>query len=230
MTPEHRPASAGLLLDLDGTLVDTNYLHTLAWSRALVDLGEWAPANAIHRLVGMGGDQLVPELLGEPKPGASEAWQRRFEELLDEARPFPGATAFVRRVRALGIEVVLATSAPADLLDHYVDLLDIRTELTATTSSDDVDASKPDPAVFKTAIAVGGLDPEAVLAVGDSVWDIQAARSAGVGCIGLESGGFSRHELAEEGAVAVYRDVEELLRQIRTSPIAGLIRASDPTG
>src|ERR1700712_146293 len=107
----------GILFDVDGTLIDTNYLHTIAWSRALRDVDEWAPMNAIHRLVGMGGDQLVPELLGHDVDGAADAWRHRYDEVRSEARAFPGARQLVERVHQLGLAVVLATSSPADLLD-----------------------------------------------------------------------------------------------------------------
>jgi HAD superfamily hydrolase (TIGR01509 family) len=213
----------GVLLDVDGTLIDTNYLHTLAWSRALTDLGEWAPMNAIHRLVGMGGDQLVPELLGRDVDGASKAWRDRYDELGGEIRPFPAAHDLVARLHDLGLRVVLATSSPADLVDEVIAQLEIGSLIDAVTTSDDVESSKPDPAVFTTAIEMGSVDPARVLAIGDSVWDVRAARAAGVGCIGLETGGFSRHELSEEGAVGVYRDPGELLAQLLTGPIASLI-------
>ena len=214
---------AGVLLDVDGTLIDSNYLHALAWWRGLRDLGEWAPMHVLHRLVGMGGDQLVPELFGEAKDGADEAWRSNYDALFDDVRPFPGAPDLVRRLRSTGLGVVLATSSPADLLDRAVALLGVADDLTAVTTSDDVGSSKPDPEVFVAAMARGDLDPSLVLAVGDSVWDVQAARAARIGCIGLESGGFSRHELAEEGAIAVYRDPAELLAQLLTSPIAALL-------
>jgi HAD superfamily hydrolase (TIGR01509 family) len=213
----------GVLLDVDGTLVDSNYLHTMAWSRGFRDIGEWAPAHTIHRLVGMGADHLVPELFGSARDGAEEAWRRRYDELVDEARPFPGSADLVRRLRSLGFGVVLATSSPTDLLERSIDLLGIANDLTASTSSDDVEESKPEPAVFEAAIRAGGLDRERTLAVGDSIWDVQAARAAGIGCIGLETGGFSRHELTEEGALAVYRNAEELLEQVLTSPIGALV-------
>jgi HAD superfamily hydrolase (TIGR01509 family) len=215
---------AGVLLDLDGTLIDTNYLHTIAWSRALGDLGEWAPMNAIHRLVGMGGDQLVPELLGHDVAGASDAWRSRYDEIRDEAQPFPRAKDLVVRLHDLGLVVVLATSAPEDLLNAAVDLLGIDGCFDRATSADDVESSKPDPAIFQTAISIARLDPERVLTIGDSIWDIRAARAAGIGCVGLETGGFSRHELSEDGAIAVYRDPGELLGQLLTSPVATLLR------
>lgn len=214
---------AGVLLDVDGTLVDTNYLHTIAWARGFVDIGEWAPMHAIHRLVGMGGSQLVEELLGHANDEAEDAWRRRYLELVDEVRPFPGARDLVVRLRDLGLVVVLATSSPADLLDRHVDAAGIGDLVDAITTADDVDASKPEPDVFTAAMEAGGIDPLRAVAVGDAIWDVQAARAAGIGCIGLETGGFSRHELSEEGAIAVYRNPAELLSQLLLSPIGNLI-------
>lgn len=220
--PAARPG-AGVLLDVDGTLIDSTYLHALAWWRGLRDIGEWAPMHEIHRLVGMGGEQLVTELLGEPKRGASAAWRRRYDEVFDEVRPFPGATDLVTRLSELGFAVVLATSSPKDLLDRAVDLLDVGSFVTATTSSDDVSSAKPAPDVFEVAIDRGVIDPHRAAAIGDSVFDVQAARAAGIACVGLESGGFSRHELSEEGAIAVYRNPRELVMQLMTSPVATLL-------
>lgn len=217
MTGSGRP---GVLFDLDGTLVDTNYLHTLAWARALADAGEWAPMHAIHRLVGMGGDQLVPELLGHESPEALEARSKHYRELMSEARPFPGATALVTEVRRRGLAAVLATSSPAHELQAMTDLLAITGVVDGTTTSEDVERSKPSPEVFVKAMESAGLDPSRTLAVGDSVWDIRSARSAGIPCIAVESGGFSRHELQEAGALHVFRDVCEILRQFNATPLA----------
>jgi len=213
----------GVLLDVDGTLMDTTYLHTIAWARALADLGHAAPMHAIHRLVGMGGDQLVPELLGRDVEGATDAWRVRYDELRDEATPLDSAHDLVAALHGLGLAVVLATSSPADLVRTVIDRLDIGDLIDGVTTADDVASSKPDPGVFEAAIRAGSIDPGCVLAVGDSVWDVRAARAAGVGCIGLETGGFSRHELAEDGAIAVYRNPSELLAQLLTSPIAILV-------
>lgn len=217
------PPAPGVLFDVDGTLVDTNYLHTLAWWRAIVDVGEWAPMNAIHRLVGMGGDHLLEELFGRELSGASEARSTRYAELIDDARAFPRASDLLQRVHDLGLRVVLASSAPRDELEAMTALLGGDDCIDAATSADDVDGSKPSPDVFQAALRVGGVDPERALVVGDSVWDVQAARSAGLGCVGVESGGFSAHELREEGAVAVYRDVAELLAQLRVGPLSALL-------
>ena len=214
---------AGVLFDVDGTLVDSNYLHTLSWSRALADAGEWAPMNAIHRLVGMGGDQLVPELLGHRSPAAIKARTRRYHELIGEVRPLPEARRLLERTRSLGLAVVLASSSPADELETLRVVLDADEFIDAVTTADDARRSKPHPDIFVKAMRIGGLDPTRTIAVGDSIWDVRGAREAGIACIGVESGGFSRHELSEDGALAVYRDAAELAAQLRTSPIAGLL-------
>jgi HAD superfamily hydrolase (TIGR01509 family) len=214
---------AGVLFDVDGTLVDTNYLHTLAWSRALRNAGEWAPMNAIHRLVGMGGDQLVAELVGHDSPAAVAARPGHYRALLDDVRVLPGATDVLRAVHDAGVAVVLATSAPDDELDFVLRLLAADDAIDARTTADDVGASKPDPEIIVTAMAVGSVDPRRALIVGDSVWDVQAARAAGIGCIAVETGGFSQHELSEAGALHVYRDVRELADQLRTGPVAALL-------
>ncbi len=217
------PRRSGVLFDVDGTLVDTNYLHTVAWSRALADAGEWAPMNAVHRLVGMGGDQLVPELLGHDCPAAIAARPGRYRELQGEARAFPGAADLLRALHDAGVAVVLATSAPDDELDPLLALLDVDDAIDGRTTADDVEHSKPEPDIVRAALEAGAVDPKQALFVGDSVWDVRAARAAGVGCVAVESGGFSVHELSEAGALHVYRDVQEILDQLGTGPLAALL-------
>lgn len=212
----------GLLFDVDGTLCDTNYLHALAWSRALRDCGEWAPMNAIHRLVGMGGDQLVHRLLGHNSPEAIAARPRHYQELTGDIRAFPQAADALQQAKSLGLVVVLATSAPDDELELLRGVLDADSFIDGQTSADDIEHSKPDPEVFLTAMRQFSIDPHRALAIGDSVWDIQAARAAGIGCLAVESGGFSQHELSEAGARHVYRDIGEIADQLFTSPIIGL--------
>ena len=214
----------GVLFDVDGTLVDSNYLHTLAWSRAFAEAGEWAPMNAIHRLIGMGGDQLVPELLGHRCDDATAARPHQYQRLINEVRVFPGARNLLSSLHAAGLSVVLATSAPHDELDQLLQALDVMPTITATTCAEDVAASKPAPDVFLAAMERGHVDPARCLAVGDSVWDVQGARAAGIGCVAVESGGFSRHELSEAGALFVYRDVQEILEQWLTGPLSALAR------
>lgn len=213
----------GVLVDLDGTLIDSNYLHTLAWSRALGDVGEWAPMNAIHRLIGMGGDRLVPELLGHEHEEAAARRPIRYKELMAEVRPFPGAGQLLRHLSAVGVAVVVASSAPASELSHGLDLVGADEAIEARTSADEVSSSKPDPEVFQVAMEVACLDPARTLALGDSIWDIEAARLAGVGCLAVESGGFSHYELGQAGALAVYRDVGSLEAKLDQSPLAALV-------
>jgi HAD superfamily hydrolase (TIGR01509 family) len=213
----------GVLFDVDGTLADTNYLHALAWSRALRDAGEWAPMNAIHRLIGMGGDQVVIELLGHENPAALAARPDRYKELIDDVRFFPHAADLLRLLHESDLAIVLATSAPEDELAVLLEGLDADDAIDITTTADDIERSKPSPEVFLTAMEMGSIDPERAVAVGDSIWDVRAARSAGIGCVAVESGGYSRHELSEAGALQVYRDVEEILNQLRTSPLAALL-------
>ena len=220
MPPTLRP---GVLFDVDGTLFDTNYLHTLAWSRAFADAGEWAPMNSIHRLVGMGSDRLVVELLGHECPHAVRARPRHYEEMIHEARPLPGAAELLRHCHRSGLSVVIATSAVADELNVLLRKLEADDAIDAQTTADDIEVPKPDPQVFRKAMEVGGINPRRALAVGDSIWDVQAARAAGIACIAVESGGYSEHELNEEGALHVYRDVQELLDQFFTSPMALLL-------
>lgn len=212
----------GVLFDLDGTLVDTNYLHALAWSRAFRDCGEWAPMNAIHRLVGVGGDQLVPRILGRDKPEISDARASRYRELAPDIRGFPGAAALLRQVRECSLAVVLATSSPKDEISLALSVLDADEAIDGLTTADDVPTSKPAPDVFLKAMDTFGLDPRLSIAVGDSIWDVEAARAAGIACVAVESGGFSQHELSEAGARQVYRDVREIVDQYVTSPLAAL--------
>ena len=177
MTTGHlRP---GVLFDVDGTLCDTNYLHTIAWSRALRESGEWAPMNAIHRLIGMGGDQLLPELLGHDSPEATAKRPLRYQELSGDILAFPRAAEALRGVHARGLVVVLATSAPDDELVTLRKALDADDAIDGQTSADDVKRAKPDPEVFLSAMERFSIDPRRALAVGDSVWDVKSARAAG---------------------------------------------------
>jgi HAD superfamily hydrolase (TIGR01509 family) len=212
----------GVLFDVDGTLCDTNYLHTLAWSRALREAGEWAPMNAIHRLIGMGGEQLLPELLGHDSPEATAKRPLRYQELVGDVLAFLRGAEALRKVHEQGLVVVLATSAPNDELATLRKALDADDAIDGQTSADDVERSKPDPEIFLTAVERFSIDPRRALAVGDSVWDVKAARSAGIGCVAVESGGFSRDELGEAGARQVYRDVGEMIDQFHTGPLAQL--------
>src|SRR5205085_67656 len=186
------------ILDVDGTLVDTNYHHTLAWYRAFLAHGVVLPLWRIHRHIGMGGDQLVPSLCGEEldrEQGDSirEAEADRYMELIDEVRPFPAARRVIEALRERGHALVLASSAKRHEVDHYLDLLDVRESVDAWTTSADVERTKPHPDLVAAAVEKAGGEEAAM--VGDSTWDCEAARRAGVPTIALLTGGFSEQEL-----------------------------------
>lgn len=212
----HTTSVEGVLLDIDGTLLDTNTLHTVAWWRAFRSLGSTFPMASIHRLIGMGGDKLVPELAGRDIDGASDAWTSEFDQLLDQVTLLPGARELVESLHARDQVVVLATSAPEDLLDRFRDVLDIEAWIAGVTSSDDADASKPDPDIFEVAMERFGLAPATTVAVGDSVWDAKAAGRAGIRFIGVETGGTTRERLDDAGAVAVHADPAALAHEVRS--------------
>ena len=214
-----------VLFDIDGTLVDSNELHVEAWHQVFAGAGHAIERAAIRQQIGKGGDNLVPALL----PGIAEGARQRMEAghgrlfrqlFLPQARPFPEAAALLERVHAEGRRVVLASSASRAELDHYVDLLGVRRIVAASTSVDDVATSKPAPDIFARALAKAGVAPKAALAVGDTPYDIIAARGAGVATIALLSGGFAEAELRAEAPVALYADVSALLADYPRSPLA----------
>ena len=210
------------LLDVDGTLVDTNYHHALAWWRAFRRHDFTLPVWRIHRHVGMGGDQLVPALV----PGIAEEVHRAIEEtrgeeyskLIGEVQPLEGAHQLIAELKERGFTVVLASSSPQDELDRYLDLLDARDLADAWTTKDDVDATKPAPDLVLAALEKAG-GGEAVM-VGDTPWDIEAARKTGVETICVITGGYSEQEVRDAGAVAVFESVDELRRNLDGTPLS----------
>ena len=212
------------LLDVDGTLVDANYQHTIAWYRAFREHDITLPLWRIHRAVGMGGDQLVPALVGDEveRELGDDIREKRsglYEKLIDEVAAFDGAHELVCELLERDIAVVLASSAPMEELDHYLDLLDVRSLVDAWTTKDDVDQTKPEPDLVKAALEKAE-DAEAVM-VGDTKWDIEAAAKADVPTICVMAGGWSRQELLDAGAVEVYESVDELRRGLDESPLSG---------
>jgi HAD superfamily hydrolase (TIGR01509 family) len=212
------------IVDVDGTLVDTNYQHALAWQRALRDHGEIVAAWRIHRHIGMGGDQLVAAVAGdEIEQRAGDAIRAaegdHYEMLIDEVEPLPGARELLVALRERGLRTVLASSAKQDEVDAYLDLLDARELVDDWTTSADVDATKPEPDLVKAALAKAGSDGDAVL-IGDSVWDCEAAGRAGIATVGLLTGGFARAELLDAGAVVVHESAEQLCDHLDEPPFA----------
>ena len=213
-----------VIFDVDGTLVDTSYLHTLAWARGVRDAGETVSMSAIHRLIGMGSDQLVEELLGHESDEASDGHTQHFERLMEEIEAFPSASELLEEVHRRGGRVVLASSASETELQAMLDALKPPDHaIHHITKSDDVEESKPASDIFRAALDAAELDPASSVVVGDTVWDIEAAKQCDLDFIGVLTGGISRQELEEAGAVAVYEDVADLLRQLDDSPIGRLL-------
>ena len=213
------------VLDVDGTLVDSNYHHALAWYRAFRSLGETVPVWRLHRLIGMGGDQLVAAVGGqelEERLGdaAREAWEAEVQPLIGELSLLPGARDLLVAVRERGHRLVLASSGKADQVEHHLDLLDARDLAEAWTTSDDVEASKPAPDLLQTALRKLGepTDAPAVM-VGDSVFDVQAARRAGMPAYVVRSGGFGDDELRGAGAVELYDTPADLAAALDGTPL-----------
>ncbi len=213
------------IVDVDGTLVDTNYHHAIAWYRAFRHHGLTIPLWRIHRHIGMGGDQIVPALTGEEfadEHGGEvrETEKGCYRELIDEVEPLPGARALLERLKHDGHTIVLASSAKEEELNDYLDMLDARELADEWTMSSDVDATKPEPDLVRAALDKGGASPEDSLLVGDSTFDCEAAERAGVRSIAVLSGGFAAEELRQSGALAVYDSAEELLARIAETPFA----------
>jgi HAD superfamily hydrolase (TIGR01509 family) len=210
------------LLDLDGTLVDTNYQHAVAWYRAFRQHGIVLPVWRLHRLVGMGGDQLVeaaagPEVDERSGDEIRAAEKQLYLGLIEETEPLAGARAFVAELRRRGHTVVLASSAPQNQLDHYLDKLVARELVDGWTTSADVEATKPEPDLVRAALAKAG-GGEAVM-VGDTGWDVEAARRAGVETICVLTGGWAEQELRDAGALAVYESIVELTEHLDETPL-----------
>ena len=217
---------AAVLFDIDGTLVDSTYLHAIAWRRALLECGADVPTTWIHHRIGMGADQLLRELVGDASSelakAAREAHRRHFDRLKPEIRAFEKSREILSAVAARGPRVVLATSAEKAELPALLHALGEPDDVDVVTSAEDVEAAKPEPDVFEVAMRRAGVGPQRAIAVGDTVWDVIAAGRAGIGCIGVLTGGICRSELEEAGALAVYRDLGELLAGLDDSPLRAL--------
>jgi HAD superfamily hydrolase (TIGR01509 family) len=210
------------ILDIDGTLVDTNYHHALAWYRAFRTHEVVLPLWRIHRHIGMGGDQLVAALAGEEfdaehGDAVRDAEKQGYMELIEEVEPLDGARDLLVRLQRRGQTIVLASSAKRDEVDHYLELLGARELADGWTASADVEKTKPHPDLVAAAIDKAGGGPAAML--GDSVWDCEAAGRAGVPTIGLRTGGFSEQELREAGAACVFTNLRDLLDRLDDTPL-----------
>ena len=216
-----RPDTA--ILDIDGTLVDTNYHHALAWYRAFRGLDLVIPAWRLHRHIGMGGDQMVAAVAGddvEEQHGDElwDAWTEEFAPLIDEIAPLPGARELLEEVRRRGYRLVLASSGKPDHTDHYLDLLDARSLAEAWTTSKDVDATKPAPDLLE--VAMSKVDGGRPVLVGDTTWDCIAARRIDVPAVAVLTGGFSAEELRAAGADWVFDSLVDLRDRLDDTPHA----------
>jgi HAD superfamily hydrolase (TIGR01509 family) len=215
-----RPAA---IIDVDGTLVDTNYHHALAWYRAFRQHGVTVPLWEIHRHMGMGGDQLVASVTSdgfEERHGddVRAAEKALYLALITEVQPLPGARELLEALRSAGNTAVLASSAKPNELQHYIELLDAHEVTDGWTDSGDVERTKPEPDLIQAALEKAGGGPAVM--IGDSTWDCEAAGRAGLKTIGVLTGGFSEDELRDAGAVAVYRSLHELRDGLADGPLA----------
>ncbi|GHF52578.1 HAD superfamily hydrolase (TIGR01549 family) [Amycolatopsis bartoniae] len=210
-----------LVLDVDGTLVDTNYHHAVAWFRAFRSCDVTVPIWRIHRAIGMGGDQLVPTVAGqevEDRFGDTvrDKWKEEADAVLGEICAIEGARELLEAARDAGYTVVLASSGKPDHVDKYLDLLDARELAKDWTTSGDVSETKPEPNLIEVALEKAG-DNEAVV-VGDSVWDCEAARRIGLPSVAVRTGGFGEQELRDSGASRVYEDLHQLRADLPNLP------------
>jgi HAD superfamily hydrolase (TIGR01509 family) len=210
------------ILDVDGTLVETNYHHAIAWYRAFTQHGVELPVWRIHRAIGMGGDQLVAALAGdeveeEKGDDIRTAEKALYMAMIHEVRPLPDARKLIEVLKERGHTVVLASSAKQDEIEHYLDLLDARDLADDWTSSADVEETKPEPDLVQAARdKAGGGD---AVMIGDSIWDVEAAKRAGIPTIAIRTGGFGHDELVEAGAACVFESIDELLQSLEDTPL-----------
>jgi HAD superfamily hydrolase (TIGR01509 family) len=214
-----------ILFDIDGTLVDSNDMHVLAWEEAFAGVGATFDRQTVHDQIGKGTDMLVPALL----PDLDEAAQEKLGEAhgsafksryLDDVKSFAQAHDLLAHAHSLGQQVILASSASQDEVEHYLGLLDAHGLVTATTSGDDVEQTKPAPDIFAAALAkLPGIEASEVIVVGDTPYDIEAAAKCGIAAVAVRSGGFSEDSLRKAGAVAIYDDAAALLADYAASPL-----------
>ena len=213
-----------VLFDVDGTLVDNSYLHTVAWWDACVEHGISVSMSVIHRLIGMGGDQLVPALVGREMPELDEAHSRLYRRRIHDVPALPGAAELIAELHRRDATLALATSSnPADL-EVVLGRLPSSALIDHVVTSDDVAASKPAPDLAAVALTVCGADPAGAVFIGDTGWDVEAAGRAGVACVCVRTGGWSAAELLAAGAAEVWDDCAALLAALDDSLVGRRLR------
>ncbi len=203
-----------VVLDVDGTLMDTNYLHTEAWARAFEEVGQRVPRVEIHKQVGKGSDLLIQEFVedGEAAEKVNELHGEIYGETQEHGFPLPGAKELIASLVERGYDVWLVTSAKPEELEHHMQLLEAEDKISGVVNSSDVEESKPAPDIFEEALKRAGSSSEETVSVGDSVWDVEAAKEAGVRTVAVLSGGaYDEEALKAAGAVAVYENCAALL-------------------
>lgn len=223
-------APGGVIFDVDGTLLDTNYLQIAAWWEAFRERGHDIRCADVHQALGMGSSDLVRRVLGQPDSSVIEAHSRYVGPYLGRMRPLPRAAELLAATARLGLRVVLATSAKDEEIDLMLDALGARDPIGTVVSSGDVEQAKPQPDIVQRALSESGTDPGRAVMVGDAVWDMIAARRAGIGAIGLLSGGIADAQLRDAGAMEVYAGPAALLSKISASVIGQLADSTSGAG
>ncbi|MEE7492545.1 HAD family hydrolase [Methylobacterium oryzae CBMB20] len=216
-----------VIFDIDGTLLDSVDLHARAWVEAFAHFGVTTDFADVRRQIGKGGDELMPVFLSEERieregetieAYRSDLFKRRY---LSEVRPFPGVRPLFEHIRSAGLKIALASSGKRSEVEHYTEILEIGDLVDVATSSDDADRSKPHPDIFEAALEkLDGVAPDAIIVVGDTPYDAEAAAKAGLRTVGLLCGGFPEADLTAAGSVAIYRDPQDLLDRFAQSPLA----------
>ncbi len=217
-------APTALILDVDGTLLDTVYLHVIAWWEAFRDAGYEVSCFDIHRTIGRGSDDLVETLVGQADEGAVEGHVKNWAPLREQCIPFHAVPELIRTVADRGVKVVYCTSGSPEDIEDFRAKIGCDDVVAAAVNSGDVEQSKPAPDIVVAALDVVGVAPQHAIMLGDTVYDVRAANAAGVACIGLMCGGIGERELQEAGAAAVYGNPAELLGDLDASPVGRLLR------
>ena len=216
-----------VIFDIDGTLLDSVDLHAEAWRQTFLRFGRDIPFADIRAQIGKGGDQLLPVFFSEREVALigkvmektrGELFKREF---LARVKPFPGVRALFERIRRDGLKIALASSSKKDEVAHYAKLLEIEDLIETGTSTDDAEKSKPHPDIFEAALdKLGSPSAKKCVVIGDTPYDAEAAEKVGIKTIGVLCGGFPEEDLKKAGAVAIFRDPEDLLRRYEESPLA----------
>lgn len=212
---------AAVLFDIDGTLVDSNYVHVVAWMYGFQSAGRQVEAWRIHQAIGMDSSKLLEWLIGDDAERLGDQIKqehsRRYDELSSLLQPFDGARELLREVSSRGTKAVLATSAPEHELEKLRDLLEVEDSVATVTNAEDVETAKPAPDIVQVALERAGVEATDAVFVGDAVWDVEAAKAAGVACVAVTSGGVHEAALREAGAAQTYGTVRDLLEHLDES-------------